>query len=274
MSERMETEHLPEGIVSSNARVIAERLGAISGGRVLDVGTGGGAFIDTLTKTLQSYDSFVGIDYCPSDASRAEMEFAKKKFEGMPVSFLEMNAENLEFEDGAFDTVCISHSLHHLANVDKVMSEMMRVLRPGGKFILQEVYCDGRQTEAQRVDRLQHEWGAKIDTLLGITHNETFTKQRILDIAGNLGLRDLEVYDSSRSVDCLFCDRRHQCEDPKNRATYHDSIKDIDDAMKRIDDYPDLETRNLLKKEGESIKEIISMHGIASASYVMVIGRV
>ena len=273
MTERMEHEGLPEGISSANAGLIAKRLGMIPGGRVLDVATGGGAFIDTLIKTLKSYDSFVGIDYCPSEDSRAEMESAKKKFEGVPVSLLEMNAENLEFEDDAFDTVCISYSLHHLANVDKVMSEMRRVLRPGGNLILQEVYCDGEQTEAQKADRLQHEWGAKIDTLLGITHNKTFTRQRILSIVGNLGLEGVDVYDSTRSVDCLFCDRKHQCEDPKNRATYHESIKDIDDTMKRIEDYPDLEIRDLLMREGESIKEIISIHGIASASYVMVIGK-
>ena len=32
-----------------------------------------------------------------------------------------MNAESLEFHNESFDTVCISHSLHHLASIDKVM---------------------------------------------------------------------------------------------------------------------------------------------------------
>jgi ubiquinone/menaquinone biosynthesis C-methylase UbiE len=182
----MDFEDLPSGIASSNAVRIARKLGTISGGRVLDVGTGGGAFIDTLIKTLKGYDSFVGIDYCPSESSREDMESAKKKFEGKPVSFLEMNAENMDFDDDTFDTVSISYSLHHLSNVDKVMAEMKRVLRPGGTFILQEVCCDGDQTEAQKADKLQHEWGAKIDTLLGITHNKTFARQRILDIVRSL----------------------------------------------------------------------------------------
>jgi SAM-dependent methyltransferase len=269
----MEFEDLPAGVASSNAVMIARKLRTISGGRILDVGTGGGAFIDTLIKTLKSYDSFVGIDYAPSESCREDMMAAKKKFEGKPIRFLEMNAENMDFEDDAFDTVCVSHSLHHLSNIDKVMAEMKRILKPGGTFILQEVYCDGDQVEAQKADRLQHEWGAKIDTLLGITHNKTLTRQSILDIVGNLGLRELEVFDSTHSIDCLFCDKRYQCEDPKNQATFHDSIKDIDDTMRRIEDYPDLEMRNLLKKEGERIKEIISEYGIASASYLMVIGK-
>ena len=85
-------EYLPKGLASSNAGKIAEKLAAISAGKVLDVGTGQGGFISTLTKTLRAYDSFVGIDYCPSDESRKEMESGKKRFEGKPVQFLQMNA--------------------------------------------------------------------------------------------------------------------------------------------------------------------------------------
>jgi len=269
----METEDLPKGLASSNASRIAKRLGSVSGGRILDVATEGGGFIDTLMKTLKDYDSFVGIDYCASAASRKEMESAKKRFEGKPVRFLEMNAENLEFEDESFDTVCMSHALHHLGEIDRVLVEMKRVLKSGGNFILQECYCDGDQTEAQKADELEHEWEARIDSLLGITHNKTFTKQRIMDIARSLNLREFEVFDSTHPVACLFCKRKYECEDPKNQATFHDSIKDIDDALKRIENYSDLEIRNRLRKEGENIKKTIDKSGSASASHLFIIGR-
>ena len=153
----METEDLPKGLASSNAGKIANRLGSIYGGRVLDVATAGGGFIDTLMKTLKDYDSFVGIDYCASASSKKQMESARRRFEGKPVRFLEMNAENLQFEDESFDTVCISHSLHHLDKMSRVLTEMKRVLKNGGNFILQECYCDGNQTEAQKADELEHE---------------------------------------------------------------------------------------------------------------------
>jgi len=266
-------EGLPKGLALSNAGKIAKRLGSVSGGRVLDVATAGGGFIDTLMKTLKSYDSFVGIDYCASATSRKEMESATKRFEGKPVRFFEMNAESLKFEDESFDTVCISHSLHHLASIDKVLAEMKRALKKGGNFILQEVYCDGDQTEAQKTDEREHEWEAQIDSLLGITHNKTLTKQRIMDIASSLKLRELEVFDSMHPIDCLFCQRKHECEDPKNQATFHNAIKDIDNAIKRIEDYPDLETRNHLKEDGERIKEAIAKFGSSPASYLFVIGK-
>jgi ubiquinone/menaquinone biosynthesis C-methylase UbiE len=266
-------EDLPERLASSNAVKIAEKLGLISAGKVLDIGTARGGFIDTLIKTLKTYDSFVGIDYCPSDESKKGMESAKKRFEGKGVQFLQMNAENLEFEDESFDTVCISHSLHHLANIDRVMTEMKRVLKKGGNFVLQEAYFDGQQTEAQKADELEHEWEARIDTLLGITHNKTLTRQEIRHIANGLNLKESEIFDSAHPVDCLFCERKHQCEDPRDQATLHEINKDIDDAIKRIENHPDLEARMRLTEEGERVKEVIAKSGAAPASYLFFIGK-
>ncbi len=266
-------EDLPEGLASSNARRIAQKLGAISAGRVLDVATARGGFIDTLIKTLKAYDSFVGIDYYPSHESKKDMESAEKRFAGKAVQFLQMNAENLQFEDESFDTVCISHSLHHLASIDKVMAEMKRVLKKGGNFILQELYCDGEQTEAQKVDELVHEWDARIDSLLGITHNKTLTRQEIRDVVHGLQLSEIEIFDSTHPVDCLFCERKYQCEDPRNQATFHDSINDIDDGIKRIENHPDLQARMRLMEDAQKIKEAIAKSGASPASYLFVLGR-
>jgi ubiquinone/menaquinone biosynthesis C-methylase UbiE len=266
-------EDLPKGLASSNAVKIAERLGVISAGKVLDVGTDKGGFIDTLIKTLKAYDSFIGIDYCPSDKSKKDMESAKKRFEGKGVQFIQMNAESLEFEDESFDTVCISHALHHLANINKVMTEMKRVLKKGGRFILQESYCDGEQTEAQKADELEHEWEARIDSLLGITHNKTLTRRRIREIATGLKLSEIEVFDSTHPIDCLFCERKHECEDPRNQAILHQSAKDIDNAVKRIENHPELEARTRLMEEGEKIKEAIAQFGASPSSYLFIIGE-
>ncbi len=182
-------EDLPKGLANSGAKEIKNGLMKISGGKVLDVATESGDFINTLMKTLKEYDSFVGIDI-----SAKELKSAIKEFKDKPVKFIEMNAENLVFEDNAFDTVSISHSLHHLADIDKVLSEMKRVLRPDGYFILQEMYSDGEQTEAQITDTLQHYWGSKIDSLMGITHNKALTKQKIIEHVDNIGLKGIKTF--------------------------------------------------------------------------------
>lgn len=263
---------LPKGLGSSEAPKIAKRLGSISGGRVLDVATGQGGFIDTLMNTLKDYESFIGIDNCTSHNSVEEMRDGRVHFRGWPVEFLEMNGEDLGFGDGSFDTVCTSYALHHLDNVDAVLTEMRRVLKPGGHFIIQELYCDGHKTEAQGVDELEHEWCARIDSLLGITHNKAFTRLRIMDFANGLGLKDIKVFDSDRPMDCLFCERNQLCEDPKNQADFHDSIGRIDETYDRMTDYPDPEVRNRIKEEGEMIKKAIARSGSAATSYLFIIG--
>jgi len=269
---RSQAERLPKGLGSSEAPKIAKRLGSISGGRVLDVATGQGGFIDTLMNTLKDYEFFIGIDNCASHNSAEEMGKGRVRFGGRPVEFLEMNGEDMGFGDGSFDTVCISYALHHLDDVEAVLTEMRRVLRPGGRFIIQELYCDGVKTEAQRVDELEHVWCTKIDNLLGITHNKAFTRQRLMDFANGVGLKDLEVFDSDRPVDCLFCEKNRLCEDPKNQAIFHDSVKRVDETYDRMKDYPDPEVRNRIKEEGEMIKEAIARSGSAATSYLFIIG--
>ena len=261
-------EDLPKRLATSGAIIISERLRSISGGKVLDVATGNGGFIDTLMKALKDYNCFVGID-----SSKKEVESARKRFERQPVEIMEMNAEAMEFENGSFDTVCISFSLHHLGEIDKVLTEMKRVLKSGGYFIVKEPFCDGEQTEAQKTDILQHHWDAEIDSLLGVTHNKTLTKQKIKNLVGRLKLKKVEVFESTHYVKCLFCEDKFECEDPKNEKIIKQSIKEIDDNLRRLTEYPDLKTRNRLKEEGEKLKERINKFGSAEASHLFFIGK-
>ncbi len=263
---------LPKELASSEAPKIAARLGSVSGGRVLDVATDQGGFVDLLMNTLKDYESFVGIDRCGSHDAIERLRDARAQFRGRPVEFIVMHGEHLGFRNGCFDTVCMSYSLHHLDDVDAVLAEMRRVLRPGGIFIIQESYCDGDQTEAQRVDELEHEWGARIDNLLGTTHNKTFTRQRIKGIADSLRLRDLEVFDSDRPLDCLFCDRNRLCGDPKNQAKFHDSVRGVNETYSRAEDHLDSRARKRMKQEGEAVKRAIARSGTAASSYLFIIG--
>ncbi|MFX1255252.1 MAG: class I SAM-dependent methyltransferase [Promethearchaeota archaeon] len=267
-------ENLTKSLELSGALEIANRLKTISGGKVLDVCTDTGDFIHTLMKTLKDYEFFVGIDI-----SKKGLETAKKQFEDQPVEIIEMNAETLEFESGSFDTVCLSHALHHLEKIDTVLSEMKRVLKSEGCFILQECYCNGKQTEAQKAEILQHHWHSEIDSLRGISHNKTLTKEKIKELAANLELKELAIFDSTHYVKCLFCERKFECEDPKNETTVNFCIKEVDDDLDRLKEHRDWEKLKehpkykQLKEESEYIKERIREVGSASASILFVIGK-
>ena len=244
------------------------KLRSISGGKVLDIATGKGDFINILMKTLRGYDSFVGIDISGKD-----LESARKRFKDQPVELLEMNAESLKFEANSFDTVSMSYALHHLNRIDIVLAEMQRVLKPGGNIIIQEEFCDGNQTEAQKTNLLQHTWDAEIDTLLGKTHRATFTEDNIRELLRNLQLEQVEILESTHPVECLSCEKKYKCDNPKNEETTRDSIKEIDDNLKRLQDITDPEIRLSLQKKGEELKERNKEFGNAHPSLLLAIGK-
>jgi len=261
-------ENLPKHLAESGAVKMRTKLGSISCGKVLDVATGSGSFISILMKTLKNYDSFVGIDISSKD-----LESAKKRFKDKPVELLEMNAESLHFNDNSFDTVSMAYSLHHLGRPDKVLAEMKRVLKPGGNLIIQEEFSDGNQTEAQKTNLLQHTWDAEIDTLLGKIHKATLTKRKIEELVSNLQLEQVEILESTHPVQCLSCEKRYKCENPKNEETIKDSIKEIDDNLKRLQDIADPEARISLQKKGEELKERNKEFGNASPSTLLAVGK-
>jgi ubiquinone/menaquinone biosynthesis C-methylase UbiE len=155
--------------------------------RVLDVATQEGRFVRTLMENLKSYDSIVGID-----VNEKFIERARDSTEAPGISFLTMNAEELEFEDESFDMVTISASLHHLADVDRVLAELKRVLKPGGRLLVLEMHRD-TWTEPELTSILLHEWAAEVDTSLGVLHNRTFTTDEILAHLAKLDMRNTQV---------------------------------------------------------------------------------
>jgi 2-polyprenyl-3-methyl-5-hydroxy-6-metoxy-1,4-benzoquinol methylase len=161
----------------------------IEGGLVLDVATHEGHFVKILAEQLLSYQQIVGIDIDEKSVRAAAID----QTNGNP-RFMVMDAEQLAFTDGSFDSVTISASLHHLVNVQHVLGEMVRVLKPGGHFILLEMHRD-TQSEATQTFISLHQWVAEVDTALGFLHHKTFSRQEFIDCTARLGLSKVEYTD-------------------------------------------------------------------------------
>ncbi|MBE9474275.1 MAG: class I SAM-dependent methyltransferase, partial [Chloroflexi bacterium] len=166
-----------------------ELFSNLNGGRVLDVATGEGGFIHILQRYLSSFTSIVGID-----RSERVIRIARDAYQNPEIQIVQMDAEQLGFGTGAFDTVNVSASLHHLENVTKVLAEMKRVLKSGGKFILTEMHRDGT-TEAQFNAVRIHHWAAAVDSSLGTLHDRTFARDEMLDFIDRLNLRNVTIRD-------------------------------------------------------------------------------
>lgn len=98
-------------------------------GDVLEVAVGTGLNIPLFDADL----NVTGIDLSPKmlDIARQRADEA-----GRQVDLQEGDAHNLTFKDGSFDTVVCTFSLCNIPDLDQAVSEMKRVLKPGGQLIL------------------------------------------------------------------------------------------------------------------------------------------
>jgi demethylmenaquinone methyltransferase/2-methoxy-6-polyprenyl-1,4-benzoquinol methylase len=90
---------------------------------VLDVACGTGDLTATIFEKTGA--RVIGVDFC-----RPMLELATRKYSRL--SFLEGDALRLPFAEAAFDAVTIGFGLRNLASVESGLSELRRVLKPGG----------------------------------------------------------------------------------------------------------------------------------------------
>ena len=101
------------------------------GGKFLDVGCGTGWAVREAAKHLGS-----GVG-CGIDISPKMVEKARRLSGGLHnVEFLTANAERIPYSDDTFDYVLCTCSFHHYSAPDQALSEIRRVLKKNGKFIL------------------------------------------------------------------------------------------------------------------------------------------
>ena len=109
-------------------RVLAENSG---GKDILDVCCGTGDIAIALVRGNPAFD-VTGIDFSP-----AMLAQAREKGAGITtLHWVQGDVMDLPFKDESFDVVCISFGLRNTPDYRRVLREMRRILRPGGK-----VYC-------------------------------------------------------------------------------------------------------------------------------------
>lgn len=167
--EEMETGYKKKDFILAKYDFVDEmmKLGGISpstdsNAKVLDVGCGVGGTSRYIAKNLGSGADVTGITLSPNQVKRAE-ELAVEQ--GVPnAKFQVMNALEMEFEDNTFDIVWACESGEHMPNKEAYINEMMRVLKPGGKFVM-ATWCqrDDREVPFDEKDErdlkfLYEEW--------------------------------------------------------------------------------------------------------------------
>ncbi len=101
---------------------------------VLDVATGTADFAIAVSRKAAQGSHIIGIDL-----SEGMLEVGKAKCKDLPIDLEPGDAENLRFQDGTFDRVCVAFGVRNFENLMQGLKEMLRVLKPGGKLIILEL---------------------------------------------------------------------------------------------------------------------------------------
>jgi phosphatidylethanolamine/phosphatidyl-N-methylethanolamine N-methyltransferase len=109
---------------------VIESLQFRPGQRVLEVGVGTGISLDA----YPPYVHIVGVD--PSADMLAQAVAKTRENSWGYVELLNGDAQSLQFEDNSFDWVCSFHVITVVPEPRRMMDEMVRVCKPGGKIVV------------------------------------------------------------------------------------------------------------------------------------------
>jgi 2-polyprenyl-6-hydroxyphenyl methylase / 3-demethylubiquinone-9 3-methyltransferase len=113
-------------------REVLARSGVV-GGRALDVGCGAGFISEELAAT--------GFAVTGIDPSRVAIDTARAHagLSGLDIAYVVGAGEALPFADATFDLVFCCDVLEHVSDLDRVIAETSRVLRPGGIYLFDTI---------------------------------------------------------------------------------------------------------------------------------------
>ena len=145
----MDSAQLPAGLTACYARWRSSRLGEITdtlerqllfelagpvaGKRLLDVGCGDAALA---AEFVRRGAVATGLDADPAMVAAARQ---RTKMEGVQLHLVEGQAEGLPFKNSEFELVLAVTTLCFVRDAKRVIMEMTRVLKPGGRLIIGEL---------------------------------------------------------------------------------------------------------------------------------------
>lgn len=168
----------PAGKLRWKRRTAMLSSGLHEGCMVLELGCGTGYFTRELAK--------LKIQVTAIDISPDLIRSAQHEIQSANVRFLIQNAYQMEFDDAVFDRVLGSSVLHHL-DIRPALSEIYRVLKPGGHIAFTEPNMMNPQIALQK----NIPWLKK---KLGDSPDETaFFRWKISALLRKAGFRDIKV---------------------------------------------------------------------------------
>jgi len=102
---------------------------------ILDIATGTGDLAINLSKT--SATKIVGFDISPGMLEVGKEKVIQKELDHK-IEMVLGDSENMPFKDNSFDAITVAFGVRNFENLEKGLSEILRVLKPNGIFVILE----------------------------------------------------------------------------------------------------------------------------------------
>jgi len=158
---------------------------------VLDVACGNGTVAFEYAKIVKHV---TGIDITPAMIERARIIQKERNLDNLDWRIGDIST--LPFRDDYFSIVVTRGSLHHLIDFNKVMEEMYRVCKPGGKILITDITVDkNKKDEFNSVDKMRVS-----------SYTKALTLEDILEKMKDLGAVNIqsEQFDSRRNIKAIL----------------------------------------------------------------------
>jgi arsenite methyltransferase len=116
----------------------------------MDLGCGRGNDVLMMAEEVGMEGKVYGVDI--TDAMLDKARRTADKTGTNNVEFIKSNLESLPFEDNSVDLIISNCTINHVDNKDAVWNEIYRILKPGGRFVISDIYSDKEVPDAYRND--------------------------------------------------------------------------------------------------------------------------
>ena len=142
-----------QSLIRTN-EVMADAVAIGSGDRVLDAGCGVGG--SSIWLASERGAEVVGVNVSPEQVALAR-RYVSQRGLGEQVTILQRDYKNTGLPDASFDVVWACESIAHSPDQRDTLAEAYRLLRPGGRLIVRDVYLR-RQPASPEERRLMDVW--------------------------------------------------------------------------------------------------------------------
>jgi arsenite methyltransferase len=147
-AERLEKIYLTRDVVAQRLETI-RLLNLSRGERVLDIGCGPGYLCETMGEIVGRHGTVVGIDI-----STDLIALCNRRKASTWLSYAIGDATRVNQADASFDVVVCTQVAEYVPEVDRVLSEAFRVLKPGGRTIFVATDWDAVVWHSENPERM------------------------------------------------------------------------------------------------------------------------